>query len=45
MALSEATLTMSDGGALPHANMFEAAGQFQIGFDPNQSDGLADGGV
>ncbi|KAI7236646.1 hypothetical protein KC330_g3633 [Hortaea werneckii] len=45
MALSEATPAMSGEGTLPHANMFDPTGHFQVSFDPNQSNGLADGGV
>ncbi|KAI6843472.1 hypothetical protein KC340_g8527 [Hortaea werneckii] len=45
MALSNATSAVSGEGAFPHADMFDPTGHFQISFDPNQSNGLADGGV
>ncbi|GAB1727144.1 hypothetical protein NU195Hw_g8060t1 [Hortaea werneckii] len=45
MALSNATSAVSGDGAFHHANMFDPTGHFQVSFDPNQSNELADNGV
>ncbi|KAI7282577.1 hypothetical protein KC345_g3442 [Hortaea werneckii] len=45
MALSNATSAVSSDSAFHHANMFDPTGHFQISFDPDQSNNLADSGV
>ncbi|KAI7234450.1 hypothetical protein KC352_g15087 [Hortaea werneckii] len=45
VALSNATSAVSGDSVFHHANMFDPTGHFQVSFDPNQSNDLADSGV